>query len=95
MWQYEYSARQAYRMESLFPDDWDRLTRRFEQIPELFQLYDRFKWRDAPGHAPCNAACRSLEICRIRAARSQDSAKCATTWSAVDRASMERLRRHC
>lgn len=38
-WEFEYSAKEVFGMDSLLPNDWDALIQRFEQDDDLFQKF--------------------------------------------------------
>lgn len=38
-WEFEYSAKETYGMDSLLPSDWDALIQRFEEDDDLFQKF--------------------------------------------------------
>ncbi|XP_014677717.1 PREDICTED: sphingomyelin phosphodiesterase-like [Priapulus caudatus] len=67
-WQLEYTARDAYKMASLRPSDWDDLVDRMEKDDDLFMQYFRYSYklhRDV-----CDSDCKKAEICLLRSGKS-------------------------
>ncbi|GIY49238.1 sphingomyelin phosphodiesterase [Caerostris darwini] len=76
-WQFEYSAKKAFNMTSLLPQDWDHLTYRFEQDDTLFQKFYRYFYKSATFSTPhCDTTCKSKYLCRLRRGRSNDPLFC-------------------
>ncbi|EAU89491.1 sphingomyelin phosphodiesterase [Coprinopsis cinerea okayama7 len=75
VWELTYSARETYGpfvglepQDSLGPAFWHRLTEAFERDDALFDVYRRFK-RAVSDAGPCDAECKRVSICDMRALR--------------------------
>jgi len=73
-WKFEYSAKEAYDMPSVLPEDWNNLVHRFSKNTTLFNKFYKYFWQSAPGHS-CDG-CRSYILCRLMTGRSHDSSAC-------------------
>jgi len=60
----EYSARDAYQMQNLFPNDWNDLLERLQN--DIDKSYD-YK---------CDHQCRREFLCKLKSARSEDPHVC-------------------
>jgi len=69
-WYRLYSARQAYGMASLAPQEWDRLVHRMAADERLFQKYYRFYMKAASVRDKCDAECKKRLLCDIVSGRS-------------------------
>ncbi|XP_062511163.1 sphingomyelin phosphodiesterase-like [Corticium candelabrum] len=63
-WQFEYSAKAAYGMKTLYPQDWADLLDRMKANSTLQDLYNKF-YHHSVSHATksCDVVCRSAFIC--------------------------------
>lgn len=75
-WQRLYRAREAYRMASAFPADWDLLIRRFQDDERLFQRFWYHFHKGHPPREPCLEACKAALLCALRTGRSADPSLC-------------------
>ncbi|GBL78306.1 Sphingomyelin phosphodiesterase [Araneus ventricosus] len=76
-WQFEYSAKDAYNMSSLFPEDWDNLTRKFQGDDSLFQKFHSYYYKMATFSTPdCDKVCKDKFICRMRRGQSNNPLVC-------------------
>jgi sphingomyelin phosphodiesterase len=64
-----YSARNAYGMTSLFPEDWKALAGRIASDNATFELYSNF-FHTGNKAATCHAQCRESEQCTLVSATS-------------------------
>lgn len=74
-WKLEYSAKEAYDMPSVLPEDWNDLVHRFAKNTTLFNTFYKYFWKSAPGHS-CDDSCRSSMLCRLMTGRSHDTSAC-------------------
>lgn len=74
-WYQMYSAKRAYNMESLLPQEWDRLIYRMMLDDDLFKKYHRFYWKNSPVREECNAECKKRMLCDLKSGRSNDRKK--------------------
>ncbi|KAK7476425.1 hypothetical protein BaRGS_00032350 [Batillaria attramentaria] len=75
-WQKEYSPKEAYQMNNLFPEEWDRLIYRMKANDTLFQMYNTFYYKSA-GTSPCTDwGCKYDKLCKIKKARADDADIC-------------------
>ncbi|KAF5378760.1 hypothetical protein D9615_006959 [Tricholomella constricta] len=79
IWELYYSARATYGplvgvqpSEALGPAFWHRVTEAFARNDTAFQQYNTFL-SSGFGVRACNAACKTLTICGLRALRAQDN----------------------
>lgn len=74
-WGLLYRAREAYKVPSLFPADFDALLQTFVKDDHFFQ---KFWYLNHKGHvsAPCTEACKVSEICYLRSGLQEDLGKC-------------------
>ncbi|KAF8793227.1 sphingomyelin phosphodiesterase-like [Argiope bruennichi] len=76
-WQFEYSAKEAYNMSSLFPEDWNNLTRKFQEDDFLFQKFHSYYYKMATFSTPdCDEKCKEKFICRMRRGQSNNPLFC-------------------
>jgi len=78
-WELEYTAKAAYGLPSLTPNDWDELTLRMEKNITLVQMYRTFVDRNPPGD--CDEKCVHDTICDIRTAINGYNSFCNSTKS--------------
>ncbi|XP_029846362.2 sphingomyelin phosphodiesterase [Ixodes scapularis] len=76
VWKAEYSAKSAYGMASLQPQEWDRTLRKMQDDDVLFDRFYRYYSKQNPLEEPCNTACRTKVLCEQRTARSSDLRFC-------------------
>ncbi|XP_041349363.1 sphingomyelin phosphodiesterase-like [Gigantopelta aegis] len=74
-WQFEYSAKVAYRLKSLYPSDWNDLIYRMKGNDTLFNRFHRYNSKSADD-SPCTGSCKRNALCRLKTARSFDSNLC-------------------
>ncbi|CAF1472859.1 unnamed protein product [Adineta steineri] len=74
----EYEARDAYKMENLFPADWDNLIQRMQNdidgslMSSAYQYYTK----SYTNGTSCNRSCRRGLLCNFKTARSDDPHAC-------------------
>jgi sphingomyelin phosphodiesterase len=73
-WKFEYSAKEAYGLESLQPQEWARLIDRFKTDDALFQKFWDYKYKMHAG--PCDAGCRASAICGLQRTRTGSPFPC-------------------
>lgn len=74
----EYSVRDAYQMNNLFPADWDEFIQRLESDidgPLMSKVYTYYTKSFADG-SQCNHDCRRGLICDFKTARDNDPYAC-------------------
>jgi len=71
----EYKAKEAYGMNSLLPEEWNKLIERFIKDDNLFQQYWRY-YGHLPQRSPCNGKCKFDMLCEMRSGRSNDPQLC-------------------
>ncbi|XP_049527023.1 sphingomyelin phosphodiesterase isoform X6 [Dermacentor silvarum] len=69
-WELEYSARAAYNLSSLEPQQWDALLLRMERDDDLFYRFFRFYYKGMPRTKRCNGWCRRRFLCKQKTASS-------------------------
>ncbi|KAK9876806.1 hypothetical protein WA026_015044 [Henosepilachna vigintioctopunctata] len=72
IWFKLYSARQAFGMESLKPQDWDNLVEKMSNDPKLFELFYKYYYKASPVRPPCDTSCKKKILCDLRSGRSHD-----------------------
>ncbi|CAH0405385.1 unnamed protein product [Chilo suppressalis] len=72
IWYKLYSARAAYRMPALRPQDWDRFIDNMTSNDDIFNLYHKHYWKNSPRRGICNSECRKRLVCDARSGRSHD-----------------------
>ncbi|XP_070533262.1 sphingomyelin phosphodiesterase-like [Ptychodera flava] len=77
-WRREYSARDAYDMEYLFPCDWHAIIQEFKRKDDLFNKYYTFFYKSHVSSI-CDASCRARMICDLQSGRSHDPSLCNIT----------------
>jgi len=69
-WKLEYTATEAYNLQSLYPSDWNNLLQRFIQNETFFdETYSRYFDRN---DNQCDQKCYFTRLCEIRSGRSHD-----------------------
>jgi len=71
-WYRLYTAREAFRMPSLTPQDWDHLVQRMSYDDNLFQTYYKFYWKASLARPACDAECKKRLLCDLKSGRSND-----------------------
>ncbi|XP_046643241.1 sphingomyelin phosphodiesterase-like isoform X1 [Daphnia pulicaria] len=71
-WYRLYTAREAFRMPSLTPQDWDHLVHRMTYDDNLFQTYYKYYWKASPVRPSCDADCKKRLLCDLKSGRSND-----------------------
>ncbi|CAH4031126.1 sphingomyelin phosphodiesterase isoform X2 [Pieris brassicae] len=88
IWYKLYSARSAYMMSALRPEDWDRFIDNMTEKEDLFNLYHKHYWKNSPRRGICDGECRKRLICDARSGRSHDRrALCVNIEARIDGAS--------
>ncbi|KAK6619760.1 hypothetical protein RUM43_012525 [Polyplax serrata] len=72
VWEKLYSAKEAYNMTSLAPQDWHDLYQRLLADDDLFDTYYRFYWKDSPRRPICDTECKRKLFCDIRSCDQYD-----------------------
>ncbi|KAI5640562.1 calcineurin-like phosphoesterase domain-containing protein [Phthorimaea operculella] len=72
IWRKLYSARDAYAMEALRPQDWDKFIREMASNDDVFKLYYKHYWKNSTRRTACNDECRIELVCDARSGRSHD-----------------------
>ncbi|XP_039755236.1 sphingomyelin phosphodiesterase isoform X1 [Pararge aegeria] len=72
IWYKLYSARSAYMMPSLRPQDWDTFIDDMTSKEDVFNLYHKHYWKNSPRRGTCDGECRKRLICDARSGRSHD-----------------------
>lgn len=75
-WELEYSAKKAYNMSSLFPEDWNLLTERFEKDDSLFEKFHKYFYKMATYIPECDDICKKIYLCKMRRGQSNDPLIC-------------------
>ncbi|XP_049514206.1 sphingomyelin phosphodiesterase [Dermacentor silvarum] len=75
-WELEYSARAAYNLTSLEPQQWDAALAKMEHDDELFNKFYRFYYKGEPQKKHCKGSCRRRLLCEQRTATSTDLKRC-------------------
>ncbi|XP_077287371.1 sphingomyelin phosphodiesterase [Arctopsyche grandis] len=85
IWYKLYSARAAYQMPSLRPQDWDQFINEITAKEELFNLYYKHYWKNSPTRTACDMDCRKRILCDARSGRSHDrKALCGTLEARIE-----------
>jgi sphingomyelin phosphodiesterase len=77
-WQTEYSAKEAYNMSSLFPQDWDNLFNQMlsdldgKLVAKLFKYF----WKSSDQRPVCDLSCFKGLICDFKQSRSDNFYPC-------------------
>ncbi|XP_037968456.2 sphingomyelin phosphodiesterase isoform X2 [Plutella xylostella] len=72
IWYKLYSARSAYLMNSLRPQDWDKFIDDMTAKEDIFNLYYKHYWKNSPRRGSCDGECRKRLVCDARSGRSHD-----------------------
>ena len=65
-WYLEYTAKEAYGMTGLAPQDWHTMALRLQTEPALFQEYYTYKYKSYLGDRSCTGTCIDTEVCGLR-----------------------------
>ncbi|KAK9736131.1 Calcineurin-like phosphoesterase [Popillia japonica] len=85
IWFKLYSARQAFGMEALRPQDWDQLVEKMTNEPQLFELFYKYYYKASPVRPICDIECKKRILCDLRSGRSHDRKNlCQTIESRID-----------
>jgi len=71
-WYRLYTAREAFLMPSLTPQDWDHLIQRMTYDDNLFQTYYKYYWKASSARPVCDAECKKRLLCDLKSGRSND-----------------------
>lgn len=63
-WLFEYSAKEAYNMKSLYPQDWADFVNRMKTNTTLQDLYNKF-YHHSHVSESCDVVCRSALMCAV------------------------------
>ncbi|KAH9525406.1 Sphingomyelin phosphodiesterase [Bulinus truncatus] len=74
-WEFEYSAKAAYNMTSLYPMDWENLIHTMSENNQILELYNKF-YSKSRNSGECDSKCRALRLCEMRSGRSHDPTLC-------------------
>ncbi|KAF9816216.1 hypothetical protein SFRURICE_003767 [Spodoptera frugiperda] len=72
IWYKLYSARSAYMMPALRPQDWDKFIDEMTTKEDVFNLYYKHYWKNSPRRGTCDGECRKRLVCDARSGRSHD-----------------------
>ncbi|XP_013134905.1 PREDICTED: sphingomyelin phosphodiesterase [Papilio polytes] len=72
IWYKLYSARSAYQMQSLRPQDWDKFIDDMTSKEDVFNMYFKHYWKNSPRRGSCDGECRKRLVCDARSGRSHD-----------------------
>ncbi|CAH1158391.1 unnamed protein product [Phyllotreta striolata] len=72
IWFKLYTAKEAYGMSSLYPEEWDKLIKNMAKNDNLFKAFYRNYYRESPTAPFCDAQCKVQILCDLKTARSQD-----------------------
>lgn len=75
-WELEYSAKEAYNMTSLHPEEWDRVLKLMESNDVLFERFYQHYSKYNPLQPECDNTCRKKLLCRQRTSLSPDWSFC-------------------
>ncbi|KAK8388912.1 hypothetical protein O3P69_020698 [Scylla paramamosain] len=71
-WYQLYSARRAYNMRNLLPEEWNRLVYKMALDDNLFRKYQRFYWKNSVAREDCDSECKKRMLCDLKSGRSND-----------------------
>nr|XP_023023027.1 sphingomyelin phosphodiesterase-like [Leptinotarsa decemlineata] len=71
-WYKLYTAKDAYAMESLKPEEWNKLVERMVNDQDLFDLFYKNYYRDSPVRPFCDAQCKLQILCDLKSGKSND-----------------------
>ncbi|KRT83262.1 hypothetical protein AMK59_3221, partial [Oryctes borbonicus] len=85
IWFKLYTARQAFGMEALRPQDWDELVEKMTNEPQLFELFYKYYYKASPVRPGCDIECKKRILCDLRSGRSHDRKNlCQSIESRID-----------
>ncbi|XP_060565615.1 sphingomyelin phosphodiesterase-like [Ruditapes philippinarum] len=77
VWEKEYSAKEAYKMTSLFPGDWNDFLYRMKADDNLFQTFCKHYHKSAPNScSSCHGDCKTNLLCELKSGRNNDPHIC-------------------
>lgn len=92
IWYKLYTARAAYQMPSLRPQDWDHFIDDLTSKEDVFSLYYKHYWKNSPRRSPCAGDCHKRLVCDARSGRSHDRrALCGHIEARIDGTSVSTL----
>lgn len=71
-WYQLYSAKRAYNMRNLLPEEWNGLVYKMALDDDLFEKYLRFYWKNSVAREECDAECKKRMLCDLKSGRSND-----------------------
>lgn len=71
-WYQLYSAKRAYNMRNLLPEEWNRLVYKMALDDDLFKKYQRFYWKNSIAREDCDSECKKRMLCDLKSGRSND-----------------------
>ncbi|XP_053639438.1 sphingomyelin phosphodiesterase isoform X2 [Cherax quadricarinatus] len=71
-WYQLYSAKRAYNMRNLLPEEWNSLVYKMALEDDLFEKYLRFYWKNSVVREPCDPECKKRMLCDLKSGRSND-----------------------
>ncbi|CAG9816256.1 unnamed protein product [Phaedon cochleariae] len=85
IWFKLYTARQAFGMDALRPQDWDDLVGKMTNDPKLFELFYKYYYKASPVRPTCDTACKKRILCDLHSGRSHDRKNlCQSIESRID-----------
>ncbi|XP_026320284.1 sphingomyelin phosphodiesterase isoform X1 [Hyposmocoma kahamanoa] len=85
IWYKLYSARSAYLMTALRPQDWDKFVDDMTNKEDVFNLYYKHYWKNSPRRGTCDGECRKRLVCDAKSGRSHDRrALCSQIEARID-----------
>ncbi|KAK9730903.1 Acid sphingomyelin phosphodiesterase C-terminal region [Popillia japonica] len=69
-WFKSYSAREAYGMETLKPEEWDNLIDAMAKDKDLFKLFYKYYYKESPVRPVCDDKCELQILCDLKSGRS-------------------------
>ena len=64
-----YSAKDAYNMTSLLPDEWNTIVDRMVEDKQMFEMFYKFYWHNSPRRPNCNSKCKKQMIKNLKSIR--------------------------
>ncbi|XP_072401672.1 sphingomyelin phosphodiesterase-like [Diabrotica undecimpunctata] len=72
VWYKSYSARDTYGMQSLAPEEWNKLIDKMAASDDCFDLFYRHYYRHSPTRPSCDTECKVQILCDLKTGKSQD-----------------------
>nr|XP_023022925.1 sphingomyelin phosphodiesterase-like [Leptinotarsa decemlineata] len=72
IWFKLYTAKQAFGLDALRPQDWDELVTKMSNDPKLFELFYKYYYKASPARPSCDIACKKKILCDLHSGRSHD-----------------------